>query len=102
MRRSALRFTVNQKTSAVAWAVDHNAGDWAVTGGVFDKCAVVDADNWQCSTDGMGETIGLHDGVYARSSPGVGGYEVSSYTGLRYWRERGLALLGKWENTTWR
>lgn len=88
IQRSALRFTVNQKTGAVAWTVDRNAGDWAVTGGVYSKCAVVDSDNWQCSTDGMGETIVLHDGVYLRSSPGTGGYEVPGYTGWHYWRER--------------
>lgn len=94
IRRSALRFIVNQQTGAVAWTVDHNIGDWAISGGVLDKCAVVDSENWQCAA-GVEETIGVHDGVYLRSSPGIGGYEVPGYTGWRYWRERLLMLLPK-------
>ena len=95
IRMSSLRFTINQETGAVAFAVDRNIGDWPDEAGrVLDKCAIVDSENWQCKT-GEEETIRVLDGVYLRSSPGIGGYEVPGYTGWRYWRERVLTLIPK-------
>ncbi|SAL09220.1 hypothetical protein AWB69_00001 [Caballeronia udeis] len=94
VRSSALRFIVNDHTGDVAWYVDQNAGDWFVNGGIYKKCAVVDADNWKCGEEGR-EASGMTEGEYFRRSDGVGGYAIAGYTGWRYYRERVLMLLSR-------
>jgi hypothetical protein len=95
IRRSALQFTVNERTGDVARSVDDNAGDWYIASGIYHRCAVVDSDNWQCG-ERDGETIGLVSGTYFRRTAGEFGYAVLGYTGWRYWRERGLMTLNRY------
>jgi hypothetical protein len=81
-RGSTLAFTINPTSNSVALSISENAGDWQVGSKIYRNCAVVNSDNWECSTGG--ENIGLYDGSYHRQNSY---YRIDGLTGRYYWHD---------------
>ena len=85
--RSRLSFAINPLTNSVSFTVEKNEGDWYSESALYKDCAIVDSDNWECTT-GTNEKTGMFDGQYRRRGEGTFSYDVHGVSGWRYWAAR--------------
>jgi len=101
IKASTLDYVVNTKTGAVAWSVRENAGNYVATSGIYEKCAVVDRKNWQC-TASDGEVVSLLGGIYRHARVVGDGAVFQGYADGKYRRERIREWLAGLKGAAWK